>query len=348
MKGRVVLLDALAGRPAAALMVDGRLEDVLIDPPDGIPAPGAIFRAVVDRPLKGQGGVFLRLPAGGRAFLRQARGLRPGQGLLVQVTGYAEEGKAVPVTPKLLFKGRYAIVTPDAPGLNVSRRIRDGEERDRLLEVAGAAMADAPDRLGLILRSACRGVAADAIAGDIAAMRGLAGDVLSEPAQGPPELLLDGPGAHRLAWRDWAEPDPDAVVDRPGSFAEFGVPEALEALPGADPLPGGGALHVEPTRALVAVDVNTGADSSPAAGLKANIAAARALPRLLRLRGLGGQVVVDFAPMPKADRSRVEQALRSAFRADPVETTLVGWTPLGHAELTRKRERLPLAEALQG
>ena len=58
-------------------------------------------------------------------------------------------------------------------------------------------------------------------------------------------------------------------------------------------------MMIEPTRALVAVDVNTGPDTSPAASLKANIAAARDLPRQLRLRGLGGQVVVDFAPMPK-------------------------------------------------
>ena len=104
-------------------------------------------------------------------------------------------------------------------------------------------------------------------------------------------------------------------------------------------------IEVEPTRALVAVDVNTGPDTSSAAGLKANIAAARALPRALRLRGLGGQIVVDFAPMPKKDRRTLDQVLTSAFRADSVETALVGWTTLGHVELSRKRERLPLTEA---
>ncbi|TCO69437.1 ribonuclease E/G [Rhodovulum euryhalinum] len=345
MKGRSVILDEVAGRKAAALMVDGQLDDLLIDPPDDRPAPGAILRAVVDRQVKGQGGVFLRLPDGS-AFLRQAKGLKPGQGLLVQVTGYAEEGKAVPVTPRLLFKSRYAIVTPDAPGFNVSRTIRDEDERDRLLEIAHDAMAGAAAHLGVILRSACADVAEDAIAEDIAIMRTLAQDILAEPAEGPPELLLDAPDAHTRAWRDWAEPDPDEVIDRPGSFAETGVLEAIEALAGPAPLPGGGRVYVQPTRALVAVDVNTGPDTSPAAGLKANIAAARALPRLLRVRGLAGQIVVDFAPMPKKDRTALDQVLTAAFRADPVETTLVGWTPLGHAELTRKRERLPLTEAL--
>ncbi len=94
------------------------------------------------------------------------------------------------------------------------------------------------------------------------------------------------------------------------------------------------------------MDVNTGADTSFAAGLKANIAAARDLPRQLRLRGLGGQVVLDLAPMPKKDRRTLESALRAALRADTVETSLVGWTPLGHLELQRARARAPLAALL--
>ena len=105
-------------------------------------------------------------------------------------------------------------------------------------------------------------------------------------------------------------------------------------------------MFIEATRALVAVDVNTGGDFSFAAGLKANLAAARDLPRQLRLRGLGGQVVIDFAPVGKKDRLSIEQVLTRALRADAIDTNIVGWTPLGHLELQRKRERLPLAVAL--
>ncbi len=341
MKGRTVILSEYNGREAAALLVDGMLEDVLIDPAgDAPPAPGAIFRAVTDRQMKGQGGVFLRLPSGGRAFLREAKGLRPGQPLLVQVTSYAEPGKAPPVTTRLLFKSRHAIVTPDAPGLNISRRIHDDEERARLKDIASEAMAGAGS--GLILRSAAAGADAGEIAADIEAMRDLAGKILAD-ATGEPEHLLDGPGAHALAWRDWAEPAPDEVAEGPAAFAEHGVLDQIDALAGPQVALGGGAtMFVEPTRALVAVDVNTGGDTSPAASLKANLAAARELPRQLRLRGLGGQIVVDFAPMPKNDRRAVEGALRAAFKADPVETSLVGWTTLGNHELQRKRERLPL------
>ena len=108
----------------------------------------------------------------------------------------------------------------------------------------------------------------------------------------------------------------------------------------------GGHMMVEPTRALVAVDVNTGPDTSPAASLKTNISAARDLPRQLRLRGLGGQVVGDFAPMPKKDRAILDQVIKAAFKAEGGETNLAGWTVLGLYEMTRKRDRQPLASLL--
>ena len=148
----------------------------------------------------------------------------------------------------------------------------------------------------------------------------------------------------RAAWIDWADPVPDAIDDVQGAFDHHGVSDAVEALLSPDvPLPNGGRAVIEPTRALVAVDVNTGPDNSPAAALKANIALARDLPRQLRLRGLGGQVVIDFAPISKRDRGTLDQALRAAFRAEGTETTLIGWTAMGLYELSRKRDRVPLA-----
>jgi ribonuclease G len=344
MKGTVIALDMVAGRKAAARLVDGVLDDLLIDPVGAAPRPGAIYRAICDRPVKGQGGMFVRLPEGGTGFLRGARGLVPGQALLVQVTGWAEDGKATPVTERVLFKSRYAIVTPEAPGINVSRRIRDDEARVRLLEIAHEVMGEA-GATGLILRSEAADGGDDAVAGDIEAMRDLAAAVLADAQGSTPELLVDGPDAHELAWRDW--PVPALLADTPGSFATHGVDEMISAMRGPKvPLSGGALAYIEQTRALVAVDVNTGGDTSPAAGLKANIALARDLPRQLRCRGLGGQITLDFAPMPKKDRRGLESALKAAFRADPVETVLAGWTPLGHFELQRKRARQPLSEAL--
>jgi septum formation protein len=87
MKGRVVCLDHVGDRAAAALVVDGRLEDLLIDPEGDAPLPGAIYRAVADRPMKGQGGMFVKLPGRLSGFLRQVSGIAPGQRVIVQVTG---------------------------------------------------------------------------------------------------------------------------------------------------------------------------------------------------------------------------------------------------------------------
>ena len=262
--------------------------------------------------------------------------------LTVQVTGYAEPGKAIPVSHKLLFKSRYAIVTPDAPGLNISRRIRDEDIRDALLEVAHEVMDGC--EMGLILRSAAAEADRDAVAEDIAAMRELAEQIVADTGQNV-DVLAQGDGPHVLAWRDWVEPA--EVVTTAGCFEDCGVLDAVDAGRGAHVgLPQGASFYVEETRALVAVDVNTGADGSFAAGLRANLACARALPAALRVRGLGGQITVDPAPMPKKERRSFENALRAAFRDDDVETVFAGWTPLGHYELQRKRARLPLAKVL--
>ena len=346
MIGRVVILDEIAGRGVAALMVDGRLEELAIDPKDDAPLPGAIYRAVADRPMKGQGGMFLRLPGGLSAFLRQTDGIAPGQRVLVQVTGPAEPGKALPVTARLLFKSRFAIITPGAPGLNISRQIKDDAARSRLAALASEGMAKAEDSIGLIIRSAAAETEDAVIAEDILAMRSLAEAVLADIA-GEPELLVEGAMAHDLAFRDWLDPGPDAVESAPGDLERSGALDLIEALraPRVDMI-GGAHMWIEPTRALVAVDVNTGPDTSPAAALKANIAAARDLPRQLRLRGLGGQIVVDFAPISKKDRAILDQVLRAAFKAEGNESTMAGWSQLGLFELTRRRDRLPLSELL--
>jgi len=100
-----------------------------------------------------------------------------------------------------------------------------------------------------------------------------------------------------------------------------------------------GHYFIEITRACATVDINTGSDTSPAAALKANLAMAKDLPRQLRLRGIGGQIILDPAPISKKDRKIVDTALKTAFRKDPVETNIVGWTAMGLIELQRARVR---------
>lgn len=345
MKGSTIALGEINGKRAAALIRDGRLEDLIVDAgEDAPPAPGAIFRAKGGRSLKGMGGALLDLPGGEKAYLRGNKGLKPGAPMLVQVTHIAEDGKAVPVTTRLLFKSKYAIVTPDAPGLNISRQIKEDDELVRLHDLAAEGMEAADESLGLILRSACEGASDAAIAEDIAAMRGLSEAILADVA-GEPELLVDGPDAWEAAWRDWAA---DTLDENAAAFDHHGVLDLIDAaLDTRVPLKGAGSAFIEPTRGYVCVDVNTGGDFSPAAGLKANIALARDLPRQLRLRGLAGQIIIDLAPMAKKDRRQFEQSLKAAFKPEGGDAVLAGWTPLGNFEIQKKRTRAPLAELLK-
>jgi Ribonuclease G/E len=334
MKGDEIILGHHDGRPAAAWMRDGRLHDLLIDPRGDRPRLGEVYRAVCDRPVKGQGGMFLRLPGGRSGWHRNARGLRQGDVLLVQVSGQAEDGKAVPVTERILFKSRYCIVSPGAPGVNVARSIGDDEERDRLLSLAHDVLPEDRGDAGVILRSAAAAADEEDVASDLAATWETAQAVLADPGR-EPEHLLDGPDPHAVAMRDW----PAAPISENWDP----VRDQLSPLTSPEVTLGSATAFIEPTRALVAVDVNT--PEGGAGGMKANLALARELPRQLRLRGLGGQIVLDFAPMPKKDRRTLESVLRGALRDDPIETSIIGWTPLGHLELTRRRERIPL-EAL--
>lgn len=343
MKGRVVALGQIGAQRAAALIVDGVLDDFLIDGPDSAPVPGAIYRAICDRLLKGQGGMVVRL-RDGKGYLRGGKGLRPGQAILVQVTGYGEPGKAVPVTAKLVLKSRNVIVTPDGGGINVSRAVKDEEERLRIRAAIDTQKA-ATSGFGVIARTSASFAHDDEISIEVDDLVDLVRDLLADLKGDKPDLLLDGPDAHMLAWREWGVPD--LLADGETAFDDHEVAGFVDEISAARvTLRGGGHAFVEPTRALVAIDVNTGNDTSLAAGLKVNIALARDLPRQLRCRGLGGQITVDFAPMPKKDRRQLEHVLKAAFRSDPIDTALAGWTPLGHFELQRKRERLPLTDCL--
>ena len=222
MKGSLAVFD----NDMAALLVDGKLTDLLIDPPesDPIPRPEAIYRGILERPLKGMHGAILGLPDGQRAFLKDAKGISPGTAIVVQVATFAEDGKASPVSRKLLFKSRYAIVTPSNPGLNIARNIHDEEERNRLLEIAHGAVDGGNE--GLILRSACNGADRETITDDILNMLDMCRTVITGSEGREPELLLDAPTATVRAWRDWDEPDQVDNTDR--SFEHHGVLDYID------------------------------------------------------------------------------------------------------------------------
>ena len=353
----------------AALLDRGRVEDLILAPKGGYePSPGDIHRGRIDRLVPKLGAAFVALADGRTGYLRDARGLREGATVIVQVTAHAEPGKACPVDRRYVVKGSRVILTPGVPGVNVSRQIRDADERARLTEAIGGA--DPERDPGIVLRSAARDAEAELLAAELDGLRAQLAGIEGAPGNGSAVLLRVDPAGFAL--REWVDPAPQdtflarefedvrplaaweesavahlTIAKDKDLFGAAGIWDEVERLrsPRVD-LPSGGWMAIEPTRAMVTVDVNTAGEFSGGAALTANLEAVRELPRQLRLRGLGGQVTIDFAPLSKAERKRVEDATRSAFRRDPVETTLAGWTPLGNFELQRKRERRPLAESL--
>jgi ribonuclease G len=168
---------------------------------------------------------------------------------------------------------------------------------------------------------------------------------LPEP---PDQILVDDAAPIpdiRAAFSDTAVehlPEAEWPIDLDGAFAE--------ALSETIALSDGGSVHFETTRAGVLIDVDTGTPetgSPQRIALATNLAAAGSIARQIRLRNLGGPIVIDFVGLDsRGSRERVRGALASALASDPAQPQILGWTRLGHLELVRPRRGRPLAEAL--
>lgn len=183
--------------------------------------------------------------------------------------------------------------------------------------------------------------------------------LLAEFGEPPPDAItLDDRAAFAEA-RAWLNRHHPEAVERlqlhsgpPSLFAEHGLTPAIEAvLAPRIALPGGGSLTIEMTAAATMIDVDSGraVDRRRPAGaaiLAVNLEAAAAMARQIRLRNLGGPIVVDFIGMrARRDRDKVREALIAGLAGD-ADTEVLGWTRLGHLELVRKRRQAPLADLI--
>ena len=270
-KGLIAVLDHIQDRAAAALLQNGKLVDLIIDAKGNVPQPEAIYRAKTGQPMKGQNGIILDLGNGQKGFLKGAKGIAQGETMLVQVSTHAEQHKAAPVVNKILFKSKYCIITPTAPGINIARKIKDDDLRETLLEIVHENLTEQSADFGIIIRSSAQFANADDLTEDIREMIAQAVEVMAQ-SSGKPYLLHPAPSAHVRAWRDWVDPEPDEIETDTGSFEHLGVWDHIDALSTSHVgLNDGASMEIEPTSALVAVDVNTGSDFSLGAGLKLSL-----------------------------------------------------------------------------
>lgn len=243
-----------------------------------------------------------------------------------------------------------------------------GEERPGFLPVRSNPPDEGARIVVQIRREAQRGK------GALLSMRLTSGDAdrIAERAarRDPPAQLDPAPGfAAALAMRLPCVPDrvsvddsgplrelreafPDAeIAHRPIEDWPLDLDALFEAaLAPTVALAGGGALHIEEDRASVLIDIDTGSPETGSAertALGVNLAAARAIARQLRLRQLGGGIVVDFAALEgRGPRERVRQAIAAVLAGDPATPQVLGWTRLGHLEIVRPRRGRSLREAM--
>jgi ribonuclease G len=377
---RELLISAGPGEWRAALLEEGVPVELYVERGDRSEA-GSIHLGRVMRLLTALGAVLVDIGGDRPAFLPQSevlpRGkrLNEGERVIVQIRREAQAGKAARVTMAAALRGRLAelivgrpgsadgsaLLSQLAPTLTLPR-LR-GRESDSLprgnggglgwglrvlepgpVEALAAEAAELARRWHEILDSAS-GLAAparlDPVASFAAALAGslpaAPDEILVDEAAAVPEIraaVPDGAVSH-LSEPEWPI-DLDAVFEG--------------ALSATLALPGDGSVHFEATRAGMLIDVDSGTPetgSPERTGLIANLAAAATIARQIRLRNLGGGVVVDFVGLDsRSAREKVRAALAEALAPDPAAPQLLGWTRLGHFELVRPRRGRPLAEAL--
>jgi ribonuclease G len=309
-----------------------------------------------------------------------AERVRVGQEILVQVTKEPRGSKGARATTYVALPGHYLVLTPTVPGIGVSRKIADEQERRRLRAVADRLR---PEGMGLIVRTAAEGIEERDLADDVRFLLQLWGGVAARARDArAPAVLYQDLGLIRRVVRDLFTGEVERfVLDSPeewqrvrelvGSFAPE-LRERVQLHEGAAPifeayhvereieralhrkvwLRSGGYVVFDRTEAATVIDVNTGKyvgkTDLASTILKTNIEAAREIARQIRLRDIGGMILIDFIDMEvEQHRRAVLDALADAVRADRTKIHVIDLTGLGLVEMTRKRVYQDLEELMR-
>ncbi len=308
--------------------------------------------------------------------------LAAGDTVLVQVAKEPMGSKGARLTTDLAIPSRYLVYMPYTPRIGVSARIENEAERERLIQIVGDTRDELGLRGGFVVRTVGEGVDAAALATDMRFLGKIWHDTRNQAQNAPAETLLYGdlPLSIRMlrdllksevtavhidddaAWRDMVAFTGRFAPDfthrmlhysrAAPLFEQYGIEDAIDrALQSKVPLKSGGFLVIEQTEAMVTVDVNTGGfvgtRSLEETVLRTNIEAAQTAARQLRLRNLGGIIVIDFIDMlAETDKAQVLHTLAAALATDPARTYVGTISPLGLVEVTRKRTRESLQHML--
>jgi ribonuclease G len=295
----------------------------------------------------------------------------PGSEIIVQVTKGPISTKGPRITTNLVLPGRYLVLLPNSDQSGISRKIENQEERRRLKKILRELSI--PEGMGVIMRTAGEGQQLRYFVRDLALLleewRGVQDKIKSQPMA---TCVFQEPDLIERTVRDFLTEDVERIVvdnqkahDRMRDmiskiskrsankikfyaeaqpvFDRFNISKQLEnTFSRQVHLKGGGYIVIDETEALVAIDVNTGRHKGnrdqEATILKVNLEAAEEITRQLRLRNMGGLIVLDFIDMKsRRDQQSVYQRIKDGLRRDKAKTHILPISQLGLMEMTRQR-----------
>jgi len=305
--------------------------------------------------------------------------LEPEHPILVQVTREAFANKGVRVTSRISLPGRFVVLVPFEPGIGISRKVYSVRERTRLRRIVRSLK---PRELGVIIRTVAENKEESALREDLEKLleqwREIEKKVKETRA---PALMYSDPSLTSSVMRDlftpditrividsrkmyrevmdyveWAAPNLTGTVElyrgpRP-IFDAFNIETQIEqTLTRKIPMPSGGYLFIEHTEAMVVIDVNSGRYAARREqelnSLKTNLEAARIVARQLRLRDIGGIIVIDFIDMnDERNRKKVYDEMRKELRNDRAKSSVLPLTEFGLMQITRQRIRQSIGHTL--
>ncbi|MEZ5491099.1 MAG: ribonuclease G [Gammaproteobacteria bacterium] len=310
--------------------------------------------------------------------------LREGQSIVVQVAKDAISSKGARLTTHLTLPSRNLVFLPRTRHIGISQRLEEDGERERLLSLLDSCLEQEglKERGGYIIRTAAEGTDAAGLLSDIRFLQRLweaverrirrGGEVTAVYRDVPlymrtmrdlitsnvEKIRVDNEESCAEITRFIEDFIPDAAAlvelyrgDRP-IFDVYGVEDEINrALSRKVKLKSGGDLVIDQTEAMTTIDVNTGgylgSRNHAETVLKTNLEAANAIARQLRVRNLGGIIILDFIDMQDEEHQRqVQRMLAKALEKDPARTTITGISQLGLIEMTRKRTRESLGQII--
>jgi len=378
-----LLIENQAGQVRTALTIHNKLREIYIDPAEKASQAGHIILGRLAAILPGQF-AFVDIGTGKNALMNTSHDvpLKKGQPVLVQVYKDPTGDKGAYVGLELRLKGRNVVLV-ESPRreVGISQKITSESERKRLRAAATGAL---PKGFGIIVRTSAEGQPPEKITAEIEELRLLHQKIQSRAAHSTypaliyPEkpstegrltslladLLTDELAEILVSGLDFDEMKriisgispslKDRIAEHaPGLFHTNNINAQISAaLKKTVQLPCGGFITIEQTEACVVIDVNTGRFTGQKdlrnTVLETNIEAAVCIAWQLTLRNLSGIIIVDFIGMEREeDKSALLGALQDEIKKDRVKTELIGLTPLGLVQLTRRRTREPLARILE-